>query len=203
MSEMILALVPTYGLPVLFIIGLLAAIGAPLPSTLVVMAVGAFVASGDLGLVSAFLTAFSSAFIGDQIGYQLGLRAGNRFETRLTKTAKGAKRVATTKHLVSKWGGLTVFLTRWLLAPIGPTTNIICGASDMRWSTFTKSDLLGEAVWASIYIWIGYTFHGDIIEMATLLGGTSWLIIAAIVTVLLGMHILTLVKRHKTDGSQV
>ncbi|MHA1128166.1 MAG: DedA family protein [Alphaproteobacteria bacterium] len=200
MTEAILALVPTYGLPFLFSIAVLAAMGVPLPSTLIVMAVGAFVAGGDLGLTSAFLTALAAATIGDQIGYQIGLHAGNAVEERLSRKPSRAAQIANTKHLVERFGGVTVFLTRWLLAPIGPTTNIICGASDMRWLRFTIWDFLGEVVWVAIYLGIGYAFRGNIEELSAILGGASWLIIAALVTIFLGFRLLAAYRKERTPA---
>lgn len=199
MTESILALVPIYGLPFLFAIAVLAASGIPLPSTLIVMAVGAFTASGDLDLGASFLTALTAAVIGDQIGYQIGARAGDVVEKRLSRKPSGAAQVAKTKALVQRWGGITVFLTRWLLAPIGPTTNIICGASDMRWLTFTIADFIGEVAWVTIYLWIGYTFHGNIEELAALLGEASWVLIAGAGAAFMGYHLWSVARKHRAE----
>ncbi len=195
MTESLLALVPTYGLYLLFLIGTLAAIGIPLPSTLILMVVGAFVAEGDLDLVASFLTALFAAMLGDQIGYQIGFRAGNLVEERLSRKPSRAVQLSKAKEMVRQWGGIAVFLTRWLLAPIGPTTNIVCGASDMRWLRFTLWDIMGEIVWVSIYLGIGYVFRGNINELAAILGEASWSLIAVLVAAFFGYRLFVTFRK--------
>jgi membrane protein DedA with SNARE-associated domain len=202
-TETILALVPTYGLPFLFGIAVLAASGVPVSSSLALLVTGAFIASGELPLTESYLTALAGAVIGDQIGYQIGLRAGNAVEERLSRKPKRAAQILRAKDFIVRFGGVGVFLTRWLLAPIGPITNIICGASDMRWLRFTIWDFLGEVLWVAIYIGIGYTFRGNLEEMAALLGEASWLLIAALVALGMGIRVLVVLRQHRKESDEV
>lgn len=199
MTESILALVPTYGLPFLFGISVLAASGVPASSSMALLVAGAFIASGELPLTAAFLTALAGAVLGDQIGYQIGLHAGNAVEEQLSRKPTRAKQIARAKDFIHRFGGVGVFLTRWLLAPIGPITNIICGASDMRWIRFTIWDFAGEVLWVAIYLGVGYAFRGNLEEMAALLGEASWLLIAAAVALGMGIRMLTLSRQHRNE----
>ncbi len=200
MTESILSLVPTYGLPFLFGITVLAAASVPVSSSLALLVAGAFIASGEPGLTESYLTALAGAIIGDQIGYQIGFHAGNAVEERLSRKHKRAAQIARAKALIDRFGGIGVFLTRWLLAPIGPITNIICGASDMRWLRFTIWDVAGEALWVAIYIGIGYVFRGNLEEIAILLGEASWLLIAALVALGTGIRVLVLLRQHRKES---
>ena len=199
MTETILALVPTYGLPFLFGIAVLAAAGVPVSSSLALLVTGAFIASGELSLMESFLTALAGALLGDQIGFQIGLRAGNMVEERLGRKPKPAAQITRAKNLIDRFGGVGVFLTRWLLAPLGPVTNIVCGASDMRWLRFTIWDFLGEVMWVAIFIGIGYAFRGNLEEMAVLLGEASWLLIAALVALGMGVRVLIVLRHHRKE----
>ena len=199
MTESILTLVPTYGLPFLFVIAVLAASGVPASSSMALLVAGAFIASGELPLTAAFLTALAGAVLGDQIGYQIGLHAGNAVEERLSRKPTRTKQIARAKDFIHRFGGVGVFLTRWLLAPIGPTTNIICGASDMRWIRFTIWDFAGEVLWVAIYLGIGYAFRGNLEEMAALLGEASWFLIAAAVALGMGIRMLTVLRQHRNE----
>jgi len=198
MSDAILALVPEYGLWLLFGVGILAAIGIPLPSTLTLMAVGTFVATGDLDPVTSFLTALAAAVAGDQIGYHIGYLSGNSVEDLLSRKPSGAAQLARGKHLIRRWGSMSVFLSRWLVAPVGPTINILTGASDMRWFRFSIWDLAGETAWVTIYLGIGYAFRGNIEALADLLGNASWTIIAVGATIFLGYQVVKTVKKIPT-----
>lgn len=194
MSDTVLALVPDYGLWLLFGVGILAAIGIPLPSTLTLMAVGAFVATGDLDPVMSFLAALVAAVAGDQIGYHIGYFAGTCVEERLSRKPARAAQIARSKELMRRWGGMSVFLSRWLVAPVGPTINILTGASDMRWLRFSMWDLAGETVWVAIYLGLGYAFRGNIEALADLLGNASWTILAVGAAILLGYQVFKTVK---------
>jgi len=196
-TESILALVPTYGLPFLFGIAVLAAFGVPVSSSLALLVAGAFIASGELPFVQSYLTALTGAILGDQIGYQLGLRAGKVVEDRLGRRPKHAAQISRAKALITRFGGVGVFLTRWLMSPIGPITNIVCGATNMRWIRFTAWDFFGEVLWAGIYIGIGYAFHGNLEEMATLLGGAGWFMIAALVALGMGIRVVLVLRQHR------
>ncbi len=203
MTESILALVPTYGLPFLFGIAVLAASGVPVSSSLALLVTGAFIASGELSLTESYLTALAGAVLGDQIGYQIGLHTGNAVEERLSRKPKRAAQIARAKDFIHRFGGIGVFLTRWLLAPIGPITNIICGASDMRWLRFTIWDFLGEVLWVAIYIGAGYAFRGNLEEIAALMGEASWLLIAALVALGMGIRVLVVLRQHRAESSKV
>lgn len=196
-TETILSLVPTYGLPFLFGIAVLAASGVPVSSSLALLVTGAFIESGELPLLESFLVALAGAIIGDQIGYQIGLRAGDAVEERLGRKPKRAAQILRAKDFIDRFGGVGVFLTRWLLAPIGPITNIICGASDMRWLRFTIWDILGEILWVAIYIGAGYAFSGNVEEIAALMGEASWLLIAALVALGMGIRVLVVLRQNR------
>jgi membrane protein DedA with SNARE-associated domain len=201
-TETILALVPTYGLPFLFGIAVLAASGVPVSSSLALLVTGAFIASGELGLTESYLTALAGAVLGDQIGYQIGFRAGSAVEERLSRKPKRAAQIARAKDFIGRFGGVGVFLTRWLLAPIGPITNIICGASDMRWLRFSIWDFAGEVLWVAIYIGIGYAFRGNLEEIAALMGEASWLLIAALVALGMGLRVLVVLRQHRKESGK-
>ncbi|MCK4861511.1 MAG: DedA family protein [Rhodobacteraceae bacterium] len=202
MTETILSLVPTYGLPFLFGIAVLAASGVPVSSSLALLVTGAFIASGELGLTESYLTALAGAVIGDQIGYQIGLRAGNAVEERLSRKPKRAAQLMRAKEFIGRFGGVGVFLTRWLLAPIGPITNVICGASDMRWLRFTIWDFAGEVLWVAIYIGAGYAFRGNLEEIAALMGEASWLLIAALAALGMGIRVLVVLRQHRNENKK-
>lgn len=197
MTDTLLALVPTYGLPFIFGVSVLAAVGIPVSSSLTLLAAGAFIAIGDLDLVPVFLSALAGAVIGDLTGFLIGRKAGHAVELRLSRKPARAQQIRRSKHFIDRFGGIGVFLTRWLTPPIGPATNIVCGASDMRWLRFTAWDFAGEAVWVGFYVGLGYTVRGNIEVVAGTLGDISWFLIAGVVTILLGYRILTIVRKHR------
>ena len=68
-------LIPRHGASVLFLAALLSCAGVPIPTSALMLAAGAFVASGDMQFLPVALTTLAGAILGDQIGYGAG-RAG-------------------------------------------------------------------------------------------------------------------------------
>lgn len=76
MSEQLLAWLPLYGVPVLFGFLVVTSAGVPFPGTLMLLAVGSFVAQSEMNLWQVLIVGSAGAIVGDQIGYCLGLGAG-------------------------------------------------------------------------------------------------------------------------------
>lgn len=76
MTDQLLELLTTYGLPALFVAMILAAAGMPFPSSLTLVAMGSFVAQGELSFWPVVAAGSAGAVIGDQIGYAFGRYGG-------------------------------------------------------------------------------------------------------------------------------
>ena len=77
----LLAWLQQYGYPMLWIYICIAAIGVPLPVSLVLLAAGAFSALGDFNIVLLALVAITASTCGDSVGYVLGRRTGTHCTT--------------------------------------------------------------------------------------------------------------------------
>ncbi|HEX8097813.1 MAG TPA: hypothetical protein VF507_07240, partial [Pyrinomonadaceae bacterium] len=84
MTDQLLGLFSTYGLPALFVILTIASAGAPLPVTLLLIASGSFVAQGEMSLWRVIVVCSAGAIAGDQIGYFLGRWGGRKLVLRVT-----------------------------------------------------------------------------------------------------------------------
>lgn len=186
MSETLMALVPEYGLWLIGLITFLSCLAVPVPSSLLMVAGGAFAAAGDLSLVLTAGAAYFGAVIGDQTGFAIG-RSGAGLLTRLENAGKQRKQLfERARHFSDKWGGTGVFLSRWLLSPLGPYVNFIGGASGLNWTLFTVSSAAGEAFWVTIYTGLGYVFSDQIEMVADIAGNLSGLLAAGALAAVLG-----------------
>ena len=142
MNDTLLALVSDYGLAALALSCFLSCLLVPIPSSLMMLAGGAFVASGDLIGWQAIAAAWGGAVLGDQSGYQIGRRNSHRLD-RLTRDSPSRERLLqTARDLVRRRGGLGVFFSTWAVAPLGPWVNFIAGATGLGWRRFTFWDPL-------------------------------------------------------------
>jgi membrane protein DedA with SNARE-associated domain len=80
-----LGLVPTYGPLAVFVAALLGCFGVPVPGTLVLLAAGAFAASGEMAIGKVVTGGLAGAIVGDQAGYWLGAFGSDGAVQRLTR----------------------------------------------------------------------------------------------------------------------
>jgi len=198
MTDFLLLWVSDYGLPVIFAATLLSCFALPMPSSLMMMAGGAFSASGDLVLWQVCTAALTGAMIGDQTGYFLARRGGGeKLWARLRALPHSAKLMARAEAFLHKRGGWAVYLTRWLFSPLGPYVNLIAGATGLRWLRFTLADLAGEVTWVAVYVTLGYAFGSQIEELSDTLGSVIGALTAGVMTVLLGRALLLSRRRAR------
>lgn len=194
MSDWFYAAVADWGAVALAIVTFLSCLAMPVPSSLMMLAAGAFAASGDLSLTHAIGAALAGAVLGDQAGFGVGRFALGRVEGWILRQPARAAVLARARLLIAARGTLAVFLSRWLLSPLGPYVNFIAGGADMRWLPFTLAGIAGEIVWVGVYVGLGYAFAANITEIATILGNASGLLASLVVT--LGLGWMLWARRH-------
>ena len=87
-TDQLLAALSLYGLPVLFGVITIAAVGVPMPVTLMLVAAGSFVELGEMKLWQVIIVASAAAVLGDQIGYALGRWGGHRITRGIVRRKK-------------------------------------------------------------------------------------------------------------------
>ena len=193
MIETLLALVPTYGIYIVALSTFLSCLALPIPSSLIMLTAGTFVAAGDLNGPTAASMALAGALIGDQVGYAMGRAGSARMDTLTGKPAKMAHKA---RRMVDGYGVGAVFLSRWFLSPLGPYMNFVTGATRMNWLRFTVSDIAGEAVWVSIYLSLGYAFANQIEAVANIASNFSGAVTAGSIAIALGLWLRADHRKH-------
>lgn len=190
MIDQLLAWLSLYGVPALFIILVVTSAGIPFPDTLLLLAVGSFVAQGEMKLWQVLVVASTGAIVGDQIGYSLGRWGGRRLVRRITNKVGGAEKVKRAEAFSKRWGGVGIFFSRWLVGPLGPWINISSGITAYPWPRFIFWDVLGEVLWVVLYVMLGHIFSDRVQGLAELLGNLTWVIVGGIAATILGWKVL-------------
>jgi membrane protein DedA with SNARE-associated domain len=154
LSSLLLTLIGTYGAPALALGLMLAALGAPLPSTLLVLTGGALVQMGALDLPTTLGLALGCVVLGDGLSYAMGRLFCGPIRRRWGRTAAWQRAEA----LVRRRGGLAVLLTRFALTPLAIPVNLAAGGSGFSFRHFLAYDLTGEVIWLLGYGALGYLF---------------------------------------------
>lgn len=180
MTEQLLALLPAWGPWLLAATTFLSCLMLPIPASMLMLAGGALVATGDLTFGGAAGGALVGAVAGDQIGFLAGRRAGRLFPRLRGKRARAMVRA---RRKLAQSGIAAVFFSRWLFAPLGPSVNVAAGALDYPHGAFTAAGVAGEVVWVALYVGIGYAFGANL-EAATELASSTLGLLAALAAVL-------------------
>jgi membrane protein DedA with SNARE-associated domain len=190
MTDLLLKLAADYGEPLLFVVTFLSCLALPVPSSLLMLACGGFAAAGDLSLVSVMIAAFCGAILGDNLGYWIGRSQDARLTAWLAKRPRRAAMRLKAQAFMDKWGGSSVFFSRWLVAPLGPYMNYVSGLSKFSWLRFALWGGAGEVVWVGLYVGLGFLFADNIAAVSDFLGNLSGFLAAAVVATGLGVWLL-------------
>ena len=98
-----------------------------------------------------------------------GFWLGSRVWRGRRAPAPGTQALITrARAFLHRCGGIAVFLSRWLVSPLGPYINLLAGAGGLSWYRFSLGSLSGEAVWVALYVLLGWLFSTQIETIADL-----------------------------------
>jgi membrane-associated protein len=194
-TETLMRLVGEYGPLGLSLILAISCLGVPIPASLLMLASGSLVAEGDMDLWPVLGFGIIGAVVGDQGGYLIGRIGGSVLVHRLADGVGAAAALQKAEGFADRWGAPGVFLTRWLLSPLGPYVNLVGGMVGMSWLKFTAWGVAGEIVWVTKYVLIGMTFSQSIQAIADVLGDLTWFLVGALITGWLGWMLVKTFRR--------
>lgn len=190
----IVSLTERYGVPMLLLVVFLGALRLPVPAGPVAALVGVMAFEGAFdGLVTA-LAILMVAVAGDLLlfitGRYIAPESLVRYGRFIGYTARNRLRV---DHLFHQWGGLTLFITRSLVAHIGAVVSLLAGSSGISYLRYTVHCVIGRAFWLLIYFGFGYFVGGDINMASGFLGYFAMSLVG-----LLGLFLLIelYIKQH-------
>jgi membrane protein DedA with SNARE-associated domain len=152
LADLVMAYVVSYGTPAFGVALGIGAVGIPVPTTLLVVAGGAFIRQGYWEPGEAFALGLTGAVLGDMGCYMIGRFAGHWSEHRFG----GAAIYQNARRNFIRYGGGSIFLSRWLLTSLAIPVNLIAGGSGYSLRRFLLFDLLGEATWLALFGALGY-----------------------------------------------
>jgi len=167
------------GYVLLFAASLFEQLGAPLPSSPLLLGAGAFARSGDMALPQILALSIAASMLGHSAWFYAGRRRGGSVLRVLCHISiEPDSCVRRTEDLFARHGGRALVAAPWVpgLAVIAPP---LAGMSGMTWRRFLALDALGAFLWASVFALLGFTFGPQItmaVDAAIRLG--SWFALA-------------------------
>jgi membrane protein DedA with SNARE-associated domain len=173
-------------------------VGVPLPGPLVLLAVGALVATGKLGLVSTLGLAVIGCVLADWVWYEAGRRGGDKvlhFIHCLTRDPDAHDRRA--KATFARHGHRLLVVAKFVpgLDGIAPPLAGIAHTSRIRFLAF---DAVGAGLYSFVYGGLGYVFSHDL-DRAVAYAGRAGAVLAGLAFAGLFIHLARkLVLRYRS-----
>lgn len=165
----------TYGPLFLFAIMFIAAVGVPIPTSIVLIGTGIALHDGLLDWRGLLAAALLGVLLGDGIDYFLGRFARERSEARLGQTPAWRKG----QDLFQRRGGTAIFLTRFLLTGLSSVVSVLAGAGMYPFARFMVIDIIGKMIYLLELTALGYLVGGSLEALAHWFGSASRLVFLA------------------------
>ena len=177
LNDGILSLILTYGYAAFGVTLLLAALGLPLPSGVAVTIAGSLLAQGKLDWGLTFTLGICASMLGDIGGYLAGRMTGPSLLANWGPAlGLSLGRQAFLTAMLSRWGALTVFLSRTLISTLSTFVSLLAGVSRYSAARFVLLSLVGRSFWTFAYLWLGYTIGTEVEAAARFLRNLSGLL---------------------------
>ena len=181
MTDQIIAMIPDYGLIVIFLVVALACLALPLPASMLVIAAGAFAAAEDLVWWQVLGVVFAAFVLGDQIAFRIAASVGPRLLAWLRAKPRLAPLLDRSEVLLDRRGQTAVLISHTILSPTCAYISYLCGAGGMTWRAFSVASTIGAAIWTAFYVGVGYVFAAQLTQVGAILSNFFGTIFALIV----------------------
>lgn len=203
LAQQFLSWLLLYGYPIAGALVFVGALGLPLPTTVLLVAAGAFAAEGEFSLGPLLVLVTVCAVLGDVTCYWAGRWVGEHaLAQHGPRWGLTAERLSHACQRLQRWGGWAVFLTRCLVTLLALPVSLLAGASKYSALRYLAFALTGETVWTSSYVLAGYTFGANWQAIEPILGDASAFLAAVVVTVALGFLASRLLRPEATTAAR-
>lgn len=161
--------------------------GFPLPGESLLIAAVALSSGRETTAIYLALVAFAAAVLGDNLGYLVGASAGRRIVIRFgSRLGLTKERFDTVERFFDRHGGSIVIVARFFDV-LRQLNGIVAGCVAMNWYRFLAYNLIGAAMWVAFWTAAAYYFKQQVINIVSVGGVTSWLVVAGVAAVCISM----------------
>jgi membrane-associated protein len=142
---------------ILMIVALISPFGIPVGATFFIISAGS--QSGTFTDYAFFVTLIFMGFLtGDIAAYKTASYFEETFTKKLCKYDSYNKKCNAGKNFLNKYGGMSIFLSRFVLLGLGAPVNYVSGFGKYPIKRFLIWTASGEFLYAAIYTYIGFAF---------------------------------------------
>jgi membrane-associated protein len=180
-----------YGLWVVFVVVFLEVAGLPfIPGETALIAAAALASQGHGSIVAIIALAITAAASGALLAYLIGRRWGRELLTRWSWFERVShKGVERSQEFFDRHGSKAVFLGRFVPV-VRATIGWMAGVGEMRFGRFMLWNVAGAVAWACLIGLAAYYLGSAVVKAVERDLGIGVGIIAGIVLLLVGIHLL-------------
>ena len=195
--DRLLPQLPHYGFVPVFLVVFLSNVGVPIPGKVILFGAGFVWGRAGDSLWEPMLAGTLASFLGGICVFGLGRRLGHGRLKRIHWLHLTQTRLEWPQRFFKRHGDKTVFLARFVPVLPSAVTTLLEGTTTISWPTFLWLNLAGSAVYATIYILLGYFLGKQWKLLQAWLGPTAlYAILAAITLIFLGFVFRKLLWRY-------
>lgn len=199
--EPLIDLLAVHGVGVVFVVTLLARIGAPLPASPLLVVAGGLAADGAMSLPALLAVSVAANVLGDAAWFAAGRRYGARVLTLLCRVSLSRDTcVRQSEALIARWGGSSLVAAKFVPG-VSVVAAPMAGAVGMSTLRFVAWDLLGGAVWSVVFLGLGVAFSREIqrlLDAMARAGGWAALLLGLALAAFVGWRYL---RRRQTRAA--
>lgn len=185
-------LVLVWGLPILLLLIFLGQLGLPLGTLLFLCWYGSTLTHPE-SLFWVIPTLMIPAILGDYVAYYIARRYRSQVLSFINLRPRAARQFSRGESLIHRKGGEIVFITRFLIFGLGPVVNYLMGLRSYSRFSFLVWVALGEFIYISEFILLGYLFRDTWQELLIIITDIGW---GIGIIVVIGLVMITLRKRR-------
>lgn len=167
-----------YGYPIVAAIIAVGYTGVPVPSEAILLAGGALTDDGSLNFYFLGTMVTAVALAGDILAYCVGKKYGLIIIKKFGRLIRfDISKTQKTDHFLQKWGVGAIFITRWLITPLGIPLSLLSGITEYPFKRFLLAAFSGDLIWAFGYIYLGAVLGANWVSIYYILNNFFYFIL--------------------------
>ena len=162
--------------------------GVPVPGETILILSAVYAATGRLNVFIVALLGFCGAVLGDNLGFAIGHFGGRKLVERYGRyILLTPSRIDRATEFFERHGGKIIIAARFVEG-LRQANGIIAGTTGMRWERFLIFNVIGAALWVSVWVSVGYfsgshidTIYNDAARYSTYLAIAAAVFIAVVI----------------------
>jgi membrane protein DedA with SNARE-associated domain len=176
--------------------------GIPLPGETILIAAALFAGAGRLNVVLVGVIATLAAVVGDNIGFAIGHFGGRTLALRFGKYVfLTEERLDQAESFFEHHGGKIIVVARFIEG-LRQANGIVAGISGMHWRRFLAFNALGAALWAGLWVSLGYLAGNHITTIYNQITRYSLYVLIALAVLVVALIVRWVWRRRRRRQAQ-